>query len=209
MLTLLGSLTLSSIFDLLIGEADKKVRTMSERIQALGWKGGGSTRIFWVLMLVLHAPLLFRSCGEMLGPEGGLGSLVSVLTLGISSVFFILKMVGWRMTSIHPTGKRIIVYCLLGAFLHLILFCPSLPFEKYQVTVVLSLSASITIFLLKSVVRRVVRKDLSQSLGRSALAAMVRLREQRHVFLERIQPSLQPIPITVTSHRGPPFSNRA
>jgi hypothetical protein len=208
MLSLLGSLTGSGVSDLLMSEATEIMKTLFEWIGALGWKGGVA-RIFWVLMLVLHAPLLFRSCWELLGPEGGIGSLVSVLTLGISSVFFLLKMIGWRMTPIHPTGKRIVVYCLLGAFLHLVFFCPSLPSEKYQFTVILSLSASISVYLLMSVARWAVRKDLSRSVGRSASAALARLRGQQQLYLEQIQPLLQPIPLTVTSHRGPPFSTRA
>jgi hypothetical protein len=176
-------------------------------MRALGWSGMAA-RLFWLLMLAIHIPLLFRSGTALIQQGGGLESLLSITTLGVSSAFFLLKVCGWKMTAGRPSWRKAVVYFLLGALLHLLLFCPSLPLDEF--TVVLTMTGTLSVFLLLAAIGRSAPNAIARKSSHPGLAEILRSRNQCHSFIQWIHPCLQPIPlVAASSRRGPPIPSQS
>jgi len=158
-----------------------------------------AARLFWLAMLLVHVPLLLRCTVEMCVGGQVVENLFSLLTLVASSLFFALKLAGWRLTSVHPSFNRMVACCLIGSVIHLALFCPSLPSEKYGIAAILSISGALWAFLAFPAIFRRLGREMRW------VASHGRFKLQSRLFDLTIQPRLQAIPLTVWSHRGPPL----
>ncbi|MCA9417021.1 MAG: hypothetical protein KC931_10530 [Candidatus Omnitrophica bacterium] len=113
------------------------------------------SRLFWGGMLVGHFPLILKaSYGLLQGAELAQNGK-SLLTLVVASAFFVFKLAGGRLLQSHPTFYQIVAFCLLGVFLHIFLFPPTVmdnPIEflmlKFLVATVTLISATLLIALI-------------------------------------------------------------
>jgi len=178
----------------------KKLIKRFGTVRAFAW-------FFWLIMLVGHTPLWFKSLLGLIG-GGFSGHLVSFLTLSVSSAFFIYKLCGLRVLPARPSWKRTVVYCLLGAVIHVFVFCPSLSVDRLELFAVVTVPTTIVVILALSSFEERLRKRLLRVSGCVFRPAEISIRSayQAKTYVEWIRPCLQPIPLIVQPHHGPPVS---
>ncbi len=105
-------------------------------------------RFFWGGMLLGHFPLIVRSMYCLSVGDEVLQSGKSLLTLLVASGFFLFKLRGGRLLKTRPTFYQIVAFCLLGVFLHLFLFPPSVMENPYEFFLLKCLVATATVLAL-------------------------------------------------------------
>jgi hypothetical protein len=156
-------------------------------------------------MLVIHAPLTVR-CFFGLFHAGGLSEhLVSFIALAVSSAFFVLKLAGLRLiTAQNFDWRKTVAFCVLGALLHVLVFSPTLMENHYNLSLILSVSATLTLVLSVTALVRVVSQRSSSSFESRFWAAFLRAKEWIFVNCLPTEVFLEPALISSWSHRGPP-----
>ena len=112
--------------------------------------------LFWGGMLFGHFPLIFRAAYRLGVGVESLQSVKSLLTLLVASAFFLFKLRGGKVLQAKPNFYQIVAFCLLGVFLHLFLFPPSVvdnPYEFFLLKCLVATAAAVTIIVLASLIR--------------------------------------------------------
>lgn len=171
------------------------------------WFGkiGIFSRVFWTSMLVIHAPLTVR-CFFGLFHEGGVSEhLVSFIALAVSSAFFVLKLAGLRLLSAQDFDwRKTVAFCVLGALLHVLVFSPTLMENHYNLSLILSVSATLTLVLTATALVRRFARSFGGSLDARFWEAFLRAKEWILVACLPAEALLKPALIAPVSRRGPP-----
>jgi hypothetical protein len=82
------------------------------------WGLGLVSKAFWMVMLVGHAPALGAALSRLLQDSASGYLWFKFIYILASSIYFALKLAGFRLLKHNPSWRQLLVYCLVVALLH-------------------------------------------------------------------------------------------
>ena len=161
---------------------------------------------FWSGMLLGHFPLILRAAYRFGSGVESLSSGKSLLTLLVASAFFIFKLRGGRLLQTKPNLYQIVAFCLLGVFLHLFLFPPTVLDNPYEFLMLKCLVATVVglTFMVWTALLRKGRRVYLQRGEMDLLFHLFRRMRWNTDFL-CVVPVCLAVPSSGIIRRGPPF----
>lgn len=82
------------------------------------WGMGLVSKAFWMVMLIGHAPALGAALSRLVQDSSSGYLWFKFIYILASSIYFALKLAGFRLLKHNPSWRHVLVYCLVVALLH-------------------------------------------------------------------------------------------
>lgn len=84
-------------------------------------------RLFWAVVILLHAPITFKAFATLVGPEDDRTAWSSIFLLSLTNAFFILEIAFAYSIRLLSDRRSMLVFMLVVAFLHAGVFDRNVP----------------------------------------------------------------------------------